>query len=112
MEQNLISISKMAQVLGVSTNTIKRWYKWYENDDFEKPEGLVLPAYKTDNRGTKFFKVGDVVTFEQFMEDMKRGNKYHGCMADFNAAWQWGQRGTGIMERKKEKENGKKTSEQ
>ena len=109
MNENLISISKMAQVIGVSTNTIKRWYKWYEDDDFEKPKDLVLPEYVADGRGTMFFKVGDVVALEQFAEDMKRGNKYHGCMSDFNAAWQWGQRGTKIMEKKREKENGKKT---
>ena len=104
MTKNLISISKMAQVIGVSTLTIKRWYKWYENDDYEKPEGLVLPSYIIDNRGTKFFNVGDVVAFEQFVEDMKRGNKYHGCMADYNAGYQWGQRGTEIIRKKKEKE--------
>ena len=43
----------------------------------------------------------------QQLEDFKNKLKteYRGCMADFNAVNQWGQRGTKIMENKEKKAN-------
>ena len=36
------SVSKVAQILDLSTTTIKRWYKWYENPDYEKPPRIEI----------------------------------------------------------------------
>lgn len=99
MENKLFSTSRTAQILEVSDNTLKRWYKWYENEDYVKPEGLRLPEYTVDSRGTKFFTMQAVQELIQFKNDLQ--GKYRGCMAEFNAYWQWGQRGTNILNRKK-----------
>lgn len=96
------STARAAQILDISTETLKRWYKWYEDEKWEKPEGLKLPEYTTDNRGTKFFtmeQVQELVTFRD-----KLHNEYRGCMAEFNSYYQWGQRGKQIQENKKKKE--------
>lgn len=102
MSDTKFSIAKVAQIIDVSTTTLKRWYKWYEDADYEKPIELKLPEYTTDNRGTKFFKFSDIVKLKQFKEDLQ--GKYYGVMADFNANYQWGQRGTKILNKKLKKE--------
>jgi hypothetical protein len=86
-----LSISKMAQLLDVSTTTVKRWYSWYENDNYEKPADLVLPKYIKDSRGTKFFLPEDIEVFERFKDMIN--NQYRGVMAEFNAYYQWGRYG-------------------
>lgn len=92
------STARAAQILDVSTKTIIRWYKWYEDDDYSKPTGLRLPEYTTDNRGTKFFTMQAIQQLEDFKSKLK--TDYRGCMSTFNATYQWGQRGTKIMENK------------
>lgn len=100
--ENLFSTSRTAQILDVSDRTLIRWYKWYENDAYEKPDGLKLPEYITDNRGTRFFTLEAIQQLKDFKDKLQ--TEYRGCMAEFNAYWQWGQRGTQILERKKNKE--------
>lgn len=100
-EKKLYSTSRAAQILDVSTNTVIRWYKWYENDKYEKPVDLILPEYTTDNRGTKFFTI-EAIQALQGLKDKLQG-EYKGCMADFNAYWQWGKRGKEMLEKRKEK---------
>lgn len=92
------STARTAQILDISTATLKRWYKWYEDTNYEKPEELRLPLYTTDNRGTRFFTMADIAILEQFKQDLQ--GKYYGVMAEFNADYQWGQRGTAILNRK------------
>lgn len=96
------STARTAQILDVSTATLKRWYKWYENKDYNKPVELKLPSYTTDNRGTRFFTMKDIAILEQFKQDLQ--GKYKGVMAEFNADYQWGQRGTEILSRKEKKD--------
>lgn len=96
------SIARAAQIADVSTNTIKRWYKWYENDDYVKPVGLTLPEYTVNSQGTKFFTMEAVQELIQFKKDLQ--GKYRGCMAEFNAYWQWGQRGTVILDKKRKED--------
>lgn len=98
------SVSKVAQILDLSTTTIKRWYKWYENPDYEKPVELKLPEYTTDNRKTMLFEQKDIAKLQQFHEDLQ--GKYKGCMAEFNAYWQWGTYGTKRLESKKNERDG------
>ena len=101
----VFSTSRTAQILDVSDRTLIRWYKWYENEDFIKPEGLKLPEYTVDNRGTKFFTLEAIQQLAKFKEDLQ--GCYRGCMAEFNAYWQWGRRGTAILENKRRKEEKK-----
>ena len=105
------STSRVAQILDVSVATLNRWYKWYESDDYEKPVGLKLPQYVKDSRGTELFTMKDIQKLAAFKDSLQ--GEYRGCMAEFNAVYQWGQRGTEILnlgkqyKKKKEDENAK-----
>lgn len=98
-----LSISKVAQILDVSTATIKRWYAWYENENYDKPADLVLPSYTKDNRNTKLFLPKDIEVFERFKSLLN--TEYRGAMAEFNAYYQWGRYGTKRLERIKERKD-------
>ena len=100
---NMFSRSRAAQILDVSDRTLTRWYMWYENDRFPKPEGLKLPEYVRDSRGARFFTIQAIQELLQFKNDLQ--GRYRGCMAEFNAHWQWGKRGKEIIKRKEEKIN-------
>ncbi len=100
---NMFSTSRTAQILDVSDRTLTRWYMWYENDRFKKPSGLKLPEYVRDSRGTRFFTMDAIQELEKFKRDLQ--SCYRGCMAEFNAYWQWGKRGKEIIKRKEEKFN-------
>ena len=97
-----LSVSRVAQILDLSTATIKRWYKWYENPDYEKPAEVKLPEYTTDNRNTMLFEQKDIAKLQQFHEDLQ--TRYKGIMAEFNAYWQWGTYGTRRLEAKRRTE--------
>lgn len=88
-----LSVSKVCLLLEISTATVKRWYKWWENDNFPKPAGIPpLPSYVyRDRRKTKFFHKKDLPLFSAFEEALR--GPYKGCMAEFNAAYQWGKKG-------------------
>ena len=98
MKENFISISKVALLIDTSVTTIKRWYKWYEDNKYDH-YGLELPEYyHLDARKTKMFKESDVEKLSKFKEAL---NTTHiGVMAEFNANYQWGVRGKKILERK------------
>mgnify|MGYP001785672151 CR=1 FL=1 len=97
------STARTAQILDISTNTLKRWYKWYENESYVKPDGLKLPEPTRDGRGTRFFTMEQVQELRNFQQNLK--TIYRGCMSEFNATYQWGNRGTEILMRKKGEEN-------
>lgn len=98
-KQNYVSISTVAYLIGVSTVTIIRWYKWWENSEFEKPEGLQLPEYYfMDRRRTKYFKKADIPILKEFK--LRLATTHKGCMADFNATYQWGVKGKEILKKK------------
>ena len=89
------STARAAQILNISTNTLKRWYKWYHSDDYQKPIGLKLPEPEISGNGTMFFTMEQIQELHQFQIDLR--SKYRGVMAEFNATYQWGQRGTKIL---------------
>lgn len=91
----LFTTSRTAQILDVSTQTVKRWYKWYNSKDFEKPTELKLPEPKIDGKNTMLFTMEQIQELHQFQIDLR--SKYRGIMAEFNATYQWGQRGTKIL---------------
>ena len=80
----------------------KKVYRGVNTLLLNKPDEFKLPKYTTDNRGTKFFTMSAVQELVKIKELMS--TKYRGCMADFNAAYQWGKRGMKILESKMKKE--------
>ena len=104
----LFTTSRTAQILDISTQTLKRWYKWYTDTDFIKPAGLKLPIPEVDSRGTMLFTMEQIQELHKFQTELR--TIYRGAMAEFNATYQWGQRGTKILNvgkqyRKKEKKD-------
>ena len=102
----LFTTSRTAQILDISTQTLKRLYKWYNSTDFEKPAELKLPEPKIDSKNTMFFTMEQIQELHQFQTNLR--SKYRGIMAEFNATYQWGQRGTKILnvgKQYKKKEN-------
>lgn len=99
LNDEYVSAGKVSLMLDISLATLYRWYKWWENDNFPKPEGLYLPPYyHKDRRATKFFKKEDIPALEKFAEEVR--GRFKGCMAEFNAALLWGKRGDKILENK------------
>lgn len=87
-----ISITDAAYMVGVSPVTIKRWVKWWESDEFKKPEELELPPYYIlDEKKTKYFKQEDIKKLKEFK--IKLQTTCYGCMAEFNTVYQYGKRG-------------------
>lgn len=83
-KENYYKLSKVAQLLDVSNNTIKRWYQWYEQKDLKTD--LILPKYfYFDKTGTKYFNQGDLFVFQKFQENISRGGSHYGVMAEFNS---------------------------
>lgn len=102
INEDYVSIRKAANLLDISDHTIARWYKWFESEEFEKPEGLVLPPYVyKDRRRTRYFKKSDIPKLKEFSEKLR--TTYRGCMSEFNAVYQWGKRGKRALTNKGEK---------
>lgn len=101
----LFTTSRAAQILDISTQTLKRWYKWYHSDDYQKPIGLKLPEPEVSGKGTMYFTMEQIQELHKFQTELR--TIYRGAMADFNAVYQWGKRGTAILKskQKKRKEN-------
>ena len=65
----MYTASEMASKLGISVYTLKRWYKWYENEDVKVLDELYkkgmpeLPKYQTI--GPTKWKFWDVDAIEQ-----------------------------------------------
>ena len=99
IDVDYVSIRQAANIIDVSDNTIKRWYKWWENDEFEKPSDLYLPPYVyKDKRKTKYFKKSDLEALQLF--SVKLRTTHFGCMSEFNAGYQWGKRGKRALNNK------------
>ena len=99
LNSDYISVSVVCLHLELSTHTIKRWYKWWECDSFDKPKDLYLPPYFfRDRRKTKYFKREDLAALEEFKTKIQ--TTHRGVMAEFNAAFQWGKRGANILKTK------------
>lgn len=94
--ENYLSISQVALRINVNVMSIKRWYLWYENNEFEKPADLKLPKYyHKDRRKTKYFKESDIPQLEKFRDLIK--TTHRGAMRDFNAVYCWGNHGKKVL---------------
>lgn len=70
-----LTASQVANILGVSVYTLKRWYKWYETEDVKKLNELVkkgmpeLPKYETIGATSwKFWNEEDIEQLKKFKE--------------------------------------------
>ena len=97
---NLVSITLASGYVGVSSTTIKRWYKWWGTlNEQDKPLALSLPRiYTQDKRGTWYFDFNDLAQLIEFKKRLPRG-----AMSSFNAQF-WGKYGKEKL--RKGEENG------
>lgn len=99
LQDNYLSINKVCLLLEISPHTIKRWYRFWENPEFEKPKDLYLPPYYyVDRRKTKYFKKEDLPKLVEFHKALN--TTHRGCMSEYNAAYQWGDNGTRALKNK------------
>lgn len=98
-----ITVNRVAQFLDVSVVTVNNWYKWYNNPDFKKPDGVpYLPPYQQDHpRGVRYWTEDDLFDLKKFRDWIPRGRG--GVMGDQNASY-WGERGVRAKQNKEEKQ--------
>lgn len=97
MKNGKFTVNDIANSLGVSPQTIKRWVWWYESKveegfDFEYP----IPAYEKEGQ-LRLWKA-DIETIEGFKAF--RQNLGENPFAEYNALHHWGRRGKAIASRK------------
>ena len=98
-DPDYLSITKVAYLIEVSPQTIKRWYYFWENKNFEKPSELILPPYHfLDKRNTKYFHKSDIPALARFGHLIR--TQYRGVMSEYNAVTSWGERGKENLLRK------------
>lgn len=95
-----LSSNKVAQYLDISVATLNNWYKWFRNEDFEKPADIpALPQYKRDGaRGPRYWNSADLPELQAFRDWLPKGRG--GVMGDWNARF-WGARGQRAIKNKK-----------
>lgn len=107
INSKFISLTDVAKEIGIHPETIKRWYRWLEDEDFDFPNDLHLPDYfYTDLSKQKYFLKTDVDKLKEFHK--KINTTHFGVMSEFNAFYQWGRRGKKVLKNKelaKEKNN-------
>lgn len=94
MIEEKFTVHDIAQALGVSTQTVKRWVWWVEE---EEPDlEWKIPHYEVV-RGVRLWtaSVDTIEHFKRFREHIPKG-----AMAEYNALHSWGKRGQRIAERK------------
>lgn len=77
-KSSLVGIKELANMVGVTRNTIYRWYRWYEGDEFSKPKHCPgLPPYTIKNN-RKQWKKSDAKQIIRFKEWMHKSPKNGG----------------------------------
>ena len=106
MEEQKLTAPKVSQHLGVNPITLSHWYKWYRDDNYEKPADMPpLPDYEQNGKtGTRYWRVADLEMIEAFKAWIPQGRL--GIMGDFNAQF-WGARGRRIQAEKAAKRQNK-----
>lgn len=72
---NRLTASQVANKLNISVYTLKRWYKWYENEDVRKLDELFkngmpeLPVYETiGSTNWRYWNEEDLEQLKKFKE--------------------------------------------
>lgn len=99
-----ITATKVAQHLDISVPTLNNWYKWYMNDEFDKPKDVpILPKYEQNGvRATRYWDSKDLPLLEEFQRWVPKGRG--GLMGAHNARY-WGDRGKRALKNKKMKDD-------
>lgn len=92
IEPRKYNANKIAQFLDISVGTLNVWYKWYEDERFEKPEGVPpLPPYEQAGpRRPRYWSEDVLLDLKRFKDWLPKGRG--GVMGDLNAR-NWGERG-------------------
>lgn len=92
IEPRKYNANKIAQFLDISVGTLNVWYKWYEDERFEKPEGVPpLPLYEQAGpRRPRYWSEDVLLDLKRFKDWLPKGRG--GIMGDLNAR-NWGERG-------------------
>lgn len=71
----LISATKVTQMLDISAHTLNSWYQFYNDESLEKPEDMPkLPEYIQERpRGPRFWKSNDIKALQEFKEWVPKG---------------------------------------
>lgn len=95
-----LTANKVAQHLDISVITLTNWYKWYNNDEYEKPANMPkLPDYiQAGSRGTRHWYKDELPMLEVFKEWLPKGRG--GVMGQYNAKF-WGERGKRALKNSK-----------
>lgn len=97
--EGMLTAIQLAGILNVGVERISAWYKWYNDDNFKKPNDLPeLPEYYRKHPTSKrYWKKEDVKKIKKFQEALGRGRA--GVMGEFNARF-WQERGKNSLENK------------
>ena len=92
IEPRKYNATKIAQFLDISVGTLNVWYKWYEDERFEKPAGIPkLPPYEQAGpRRPRYWSEDVLLDLKRFKNWLPKGRG--GVMGDLNAR-NWGERG-------------------
>lgn len=97
--EGYITLADAAYRLRTAETTLRRYYWWYLNPRWEKPDDLYLPPLERKGRRNSIcMKEEDLPKVAEFIEKIHK--KYYGIMGEFNATQSWGKRGKQILERK------------
>ncbi len=99
-----MTATKVAHHLDISVSTLNSWYKWYMNDEFDKPKDVpILPKYEQNGiRATRYWDSKDLPLLEAFQSWVPKGRG--GMMGAYNARY-WGDRGKRALKNKKMKDS-------
>lgn len=98
VNDGVLTTKQVCDILGIHRQTLARWYNWWENKYFEKPDDLYLPGYFFVNGvKQKHFYPKDIPALKKFQEQVN--TTHRGCMSRYNAAKVWGPRGDSKLRR-------------
>jgi len=82
------TVTQIANAVGVSGFTLKRWYNWYEDPTQEKPEGMPpLPkCEKVTHRNIRLWEEEAIPALIAFKNWVPKGCK--GLMRDYTKKYQ------------------------
>ena len=98
-----LTSSKVAQHLDTSVKTLNNWYRWYNGEQFEKPENTpILPPYEQSHpMGVRYWDSDDLPLLEAFQKWIPKGPS--GVMGSMNVHY-WGKRGKALKKYQNQEE--------
>lgn len=89
MKDGKLRAIDVAYRLGISIPTLNTWYKWYLDEDAEKPEDMPeLPMYTKRTAkptSTRYWVETDIPKIKAFQEWLPKGR--NGLMAKYNSMY-------------------------